>query len=1214
MTAERTKQCEPGDVVAGYRLEEEIGHGAMARVYLATQLNLERRVAVKILDPELALDPAVVARFTREARLAAAVAHPHVVQIYTAGTAAAHVHYLAMEFVQGETLLDCIRREGPLALPEALRMAAELATALEHGYRCWDLTHGDIKPGNIMLDASRQVKLADFGLARVGQRGATDTEILLTPLYAAPELIRAGAAGAGCRADIYAFGATLYHMLAGQPPFPNTDPEEVLQRHVTEVPAALRERNPAVPEPVSALVAGMLKKAPAERPENWRAILRELEELRRLCGGAPAAAGRVPAVARQRLAGKIVPPRWRREWGAAAVAGAICLAGAAGIWYGITGSRAAAPASRERTRVQRRQREAAAAWADLAVRLEDVPDPLIALQFLQHFEDRYGLYAPAVFAEKRQTLHAFVDTNRTDGLQRRVLARPPTKAAPAAEAADAIPATGTLAARVAQARSAQNDAPAPGQTAADAGPDPQASAADEFTEYLTALSGLGYDASGVRDKLMGAGRAWLQRHPRDSRDRDRARFVVDVFLPALDEFLPGLVTRQAQLAGRTLSDPDYGGITVAELTLTGFRAFAETAHGRIGLHFSWDEDGRPYLIQLGWLLLSAGDPAPSDLRSYLALLLVTREFGRWNDVIARIPNIGERQLWTSLRQDFAGAEGEGLALERWQRAVALFAAGARVQPYRLLRQLATGGTAVAERHRREIDVLLAQAALAVPEIVAGRLLHTAQTLVSTAPESSLALMGLALTRYGRVSVPEWDALPELRRQALARVQRPPGWKAARRPPPLPWFRPFLTADRTRSGAWALLVCHELGRRRQQLPRAAELLPALRAAALIALADWRQSRPLLASGSEALTSLPVSARAAVLFAKVLAAQRYGYRDAGSAATTTLGALFDGLGSGHALTAPIGALVYEALLLGEPGAQGPDPVRCWDRIKAGPRATGESRRFFLAALAWCLDSGRKDTALRLLADTQAGAGAAAEAMFSTAELDALQRFRKAIRTGVPLAESAWPGGTRELEYWVLLAVTAGDLLPLPAAGRGELPIPAQTRSAGHMTGPALWRWALCCVGMALTRDDLDAALRVTAALLAREDPALSAWYPRVCFLQAGLQYLAGLAHKARETLELVPGAGVSNVQEISLAQRMLASAENGEIGTMLPTSQQARFWTIWLGLAQGLARERNRIGAREMDGWLRCAGRICEKRLINGFRDYAEAPAAATRRDP
>lgn len=269
----------PGTLLNGYRIEHELGRGAMAVVYLATQLDLRRPVALKVLSAEQSKDGDFVSRFLNEARSAAALSHPNIIQAIDAGVTPEGIYYFCMEYVEGETLLDMIHREGALPPAKLLAWALEIAGALRYGYRYQKFTHGDIKPENIMINKHGKAKLADFGLSRVEGHDFTGKDLMLTPLYAAPELIRGERVPGDCRADIYAFGATLYHGLAGTPPFPGEVAQEVLDRHLNEEMEPLNVRNPSVPKAYSDFIGLLLSKDVTERIQGWDAVIAGLGRL-----------------------------------------------------------------------------------------------------------------------------------------------------------------------------------------------------------------------------------------------------------------------------------------------------------------------------------------------------------------------------------------------------------------------------------------------------------------------------------------------------------------------------------------------------------------------------------------------------------------------------------------------------------------------------------------------------------------------------------------------------------------------------------------------------------------------------------------------------------------------------------------------------------------------------------------------------------------------
>jgi len=253
----------------------------MADVYLAEQRALKRRVAVKVLKVELADDGTYLKRFEREAQAAASLVHANIVQIYEVG----HIdglHFIAQEYIRGQNLQQWIGRHGPPDLPHALsimrQVAAALTKAAEQG-----VVHRDIKPENIMLTQSGEVKVADFGLARVACREGEAVDLtqigvtMGTPLYMSPEQIQGKALDS--RSDIYSFGVTCYQMLAGSPPFTAETALGVAVQHLKKRPPPLESLRSDLPAALCRLVHKMLAKEPDDRCQSARDILRELRRI-----------------------------------------------------------------------------------------------------------------------------------------------------------------------------------------------------------------------------------------------------------------------------------------------------------------------------------------------------------------------------------------------------------------------------------------------------------------------------------------------------------------------------------------------------------------------------------------------------------------------------------------------------------------------------------------------------------------------------------------------------------------------------------------------------------------------------------------------------------------------------------------------------------------------------------------------------------------------
>ncbi|MFO7897641.1 MAG: protein kinase [Planctomycetota bacterium] len=253
--------------IGGFEIIERIGRGGMGAVYRARQVSMDREIALKVLARRLARNEAYVKRFVREARAAARLDHPHIVQGIDVGKSSGY-YYFAMEFVEGETAAEKVTREGPLDEEEALRICRQIARALDHAHQRANIIHRDVKPQNILLSRAGPAKLADLGLARQkiqGDSTVTSSGITLgTPDYIAPEQIR-GEIGLDGRCDIYALGATLYHLLVGHPPYRGETANVTMARHLTDPVPDLTADRPDVSPSAAAVVRWAMQKEKADR-------------------------------------------------------------------------------------------------------------------------------------------------------------------------------------------------------------------------------------------------------------------------------------------------------------------------------------------------------------------------------------------------------------------------------------------------------------------------------------------------------------------------------------------------------------------------------------------------------------------------------------------------------------------------------------------------------------------------------------------------------------------------------------------------------------------------------------------------------------------------------------------------------------------------------------------------------------------------------------
>ncbi len=279
--------------IPGYEMLEKLGQGAMGTVYKARQLSMNRLVAIKTLHPRFADNPDFLKRLTREAHIAAKLSHNNIVQAIDVGQAG-HLHYFVMEYVSGTTIKEELEEGKVYPEKEAVEIVLQVAQALQHAHRR-GLIHRDVKPANIILTLDGIAKLADLGMARETEdraRARAEKGLTIgTPYYIAPEQIR-GHEDIDVRADIYALGATLYHMVTGQPPFPYKGIDAVLQAHLTEELTPPDHLRPELSSGLGEVVEIMMAKDRKQRYRNPDDLIVDLECL---LNGEP------PRLARQRI-------------------------------------------------------------------------------------------------------------------------------------------------------------------------------------------------------------------------------------------------------------------------------------------------------------------------------------------------------------------------------------------------------------------------------------------------------------------------------------------------------------------------------------------------------------------------------------------------------------------------------------------------------------------------------------------------------------------------------------------------------------------------------------------------------------------------------------------------------------------------------------------------------------------------------------------------
>lgn len=274
------KISRPDTMLGEFKLIRRLGRGGMSDVYLAEQTSLQRKVAVKVLKKELLSDPSSIQRFRTEATAAAGLNHPNIVQVYTIGEWKG-LHYMVQEYVPGQNIREYVSKRGTPDSLLAVRIMRQIASAL-HQASLSGIVHRDIKPENILLNQNGDIKVADFGLAKLIQStkdtSLTETGMTMgTPLYMSPEQIRGH--DVDHRSDLYSLGITCYHVLSGEAPYKGKDPLAIAMGHLNEKPVPLEHLRPDLPMPLVRIIARLMEKKREERYQSASQLLKDLKRL-----------------------------------------------------------------------------------------------------------------------------------------------------------------------------------------------------------------------------------------------------------------------------------------------------------------------------------------------------------------------------------------------------------------------------------------------------------------------------------------------------------------------------------------------------------------------------------------------------------------------------------------------------------------------------------------------------------------------------------------------------------------------------------------------------------------------------------------------------------------------------------------------------------------------------------------------------------------------
>ncbi|MDD5261734.1 MAG: serine/threonine-protein kinase [Methylacidiphilales bacterium] len=268
-----------------YRLEILLGEGGMGSVYRATDLNLNRVVAIKVLKPELSEDKKFISNFMREVEITASLTHPNIVHVYSFGENEGR-YYLVMEYIGHQTLDDLIMERKKLGEAEVLDIGVGVANGLNFALQNGGLIHRDIKPGNILFGPNNIPKVVDFGLAVTPETAELNSEIWGTPYYVSPERLEFHPED--FHSDMYSLGVTLYHCLAGRPPFDASTAELVAAKHLNEAPLPLKTYAPYVSEHSTYTIMKAMARRPDDRFSSYGELVEQLEDAKRRIVNEPA--------------------------------------------------------------------------------------------------------------------------------------------------------------------------------------------------------------------------------------------------------------------------------------------------------------------------------------------------------------------------------------------------------------------------------------------------------------------------------------------------------------------------------------------------------------------------------------------------------------------------------------------------------------------------------------------------------------------------------------------------------------------------------------------------------------------------------------------------------------------------------------------------------------------------------------------------------------
>ncbi len=1238
MTDQRPDKLASGQMVAGFRIDRVVGEGAMGVVYRAIQVKLERPVALKILPREMSKDKDFVDRFFNEARAAAAFSHPNIIQAYDAGIAEHDICYFAMEFVEGETLLERIGRDRRIPAITTLRIGLDIARALAYGWKHQRLTHGDIKPANIMITPRDQTKLADFGLAKMAGYEGEGEGIMLTPLYAAPEMIQGRGRTGDCRADIYSLGATLYHMVTGSPPFPGDDADKVMERQVHEALTPACDRSDSVPKAVSDLIGRLLEKTPEKRPQSWDEVSSEVDrQLQRLARSimvarpaeAVAVAVAVATPAEQhplhvraiRAGGR--HPRYHRSKGDRAVwlwlIGGLLLTLLTLLlllWHlghrGPTLPPAAAvvPADSPLPKVPADDEVVAtppmpvpSLWAEFLHKLRREPDPATAIRMLEDFRREHP--QAVVEAEYRQALR-----QQQQSLQVQVTPESPVPAAVPVDI-EAAPAPPPIEEIVEDATKPELS---PEQLA-----ERQEAWRNDYIELLFMVSRKSFTVDSDINAFARYVQEWLEQRDGEFGGRANVVFLHTTVIPGFQLVLPTLANNIDTLQGLALSE--LPGEELRKITTTGvetsipIKGEGQSLAGSVSRRTAWKElnSGRA-IMEMVRTLHGAGGLQPQEYQPFLSFFLLNGMLEPVNSLAVATGDPAKARQWQSLAAELVTTEREKKALEAWRKANEEVSRGALLLAHGLLQGLKAEPNSIRLRYADRIAALEKECEIRVPRVQAERLMQGGLDKLEPAPSQSLALISTASARYGNLDVVDLASLERLRSRAaeiLARDLANRGVDLSSR-----WsFQPLLGLHQYTPIGEAAAALYTLRQSPDLEAGLRMLLMELNGLPLLELGDWGEAARALSTLPATLRhKVPGRLRISIPLAHLLLAERFATAIGAEQeeAWWQLQTMAARSASWHDRFTAASVLAQLAVLTRRhdlaAGAEWPVVADEPDEISGTLL-----RQYILSRTILLLEAGRAGEARAWLETLATGTVLQQSNAFSAQAWKSLVSLVTATadnrQSSLPLENPI----NRHPELFSRLALS-NSLTGLAEGEQVKSGIVATLSGypvgQGFLAGQTWFQRLLLQLTPEITGESPERALDRIQNNMEVHTPETTAYYSRLRILEAGVEMLNGRPEAAREVLMLIKHSTVASPGELKVAAFFDGPRRTPPPVAGKPSEGEFMYWQAFLSWAfqKGVAGDQ-KLALREASNLREFAPAPVERYLAGCILQAEEAGKTA-----